>query len=234
MNLLSKTDIIILTEDEQILPIPFPYAERSHIEATTTVSGVEVPFTGTISFVDDQTIKLLGTVSGQEVRIIRNTPKAQPPVSYPSGSSIRPEDANTANDYTWFLFQELCDKLNVLGVGDLPEPIMITQYEIQLGGTLANGLDAGPVVMGRSVTIPIGGGTFRAEARTNPSENPQVIELLKNGSAVGSFTVETSGAISADFPNEVSLLLGDTLILSPVSDEGVRNFGLVLVLTTIL
>ena len=125
----------------------------------------------------------------------------------------------------------MCDELEILRAGDAVNVVTVTEYEIQLGGVMAGGAQAGPLVIGRNAIIPVNGGVLRTSVGTPPPDEAQVVELLKNGSAVGSLTVGTDGSVTPDFPVAVPLVLGDDLVLKPTADNGLRNLGIVLVLT---
>lgn len=235
IDFLSRTQLTEVTTTDQSFSIPFDYITETHMEFYVGVSDTDlmpVLYTGTTSFIDKQNVQLPDAAVGTYIQARRNTPKDEKLLQFVQSNPVLPSDVDFLNRATFFNLQEMCDKIAILEAGEAinVETVTLTEYEIQLGGTLDAGAQAGPLVMGREAVIPIGGGSVRVSVGTNPTE-AQTVELLKNGSAVGSIVIGTDGSPVFNFPVEIPLVLGDDLVLKPTADSGLRNLGVVFVLT---
>jgi len=227
--LLSRTEWVLVETANQTFPISYDYLEEEHIsvvQGATPNPATETPYIGGINFIDKQNATLTDAPLGSYVQFRRNTPKDETLLQFVQTNPVLPQDVKFLNDSAFFSLQELCDVVGLFSGTILP-PSLNNFYELQLGGTF-DGIDAGPLVIGRACTLTAGS-TFRAAVVTNPSDT-QTLGILRNGSPVGSIEVTDAGVVSLIVPSPVSLALGDSVIITQGTDQGLRNFGIVIIL----
>lgn len=183
--------------------VPFPYLAEAHV--IVTVDGAPV----TRTFTSPEVVRLDTTpLSGQIVRVRRQTPVDRLLVVINSRSSVRSTEINALALQLLYLIQEGLDASL-----DFQSTLLDRSIELSVSGLrLAQGERSAPFVAGTPHQLEAGlpGSRFVTFTPPEPSD-PYTFAIFRNDAEIGDVEIREDGSTTINFPSAVVFGRGDAI-----------------------